>query len=150
MAPWATDSQTEDEAEGLARAFRGKYLLNTDFVIGAWTPDEGRLLGGTGFHLRPHELSAGIAEIGMWVRADAAGQGVGTSMLRAMLEWGFTEWPWERLSWHCDSRNIASRRVAEKAGMRLEGTFRGDISDTDPTQRRDTLVFGLTRADFEG
>ncbi|MEE8602013.1 GNAT family N-acetyltransferase [Euzebya tangerina] len=149
LAPWmswASKDQSVEESEGLSRSFRADYLRNTDFVLGIWTPDESRLLGGTGYHLRGKPMDHKVAEIGMWIRADAAGAGLGTGVLRTLLEWGFDEWPWHRLSWLCDSDNHASRRTAEKAGMRHEGTLRGEKAEVGDGHR-DTLVFGLVRND---
>ncbi len=144
---WATQQQTVEQAETSARKFRANYLTNTDFTIAIWSPAEKHLWGGCGFHLRGGDFSTEVAEIGMWIRASKAGRGLGTAALSAMLGWGFSEWPWQRLSWHCDARNTASARTAEKAGMHHEGTLRGDKPEVGEG-RRDTLIYGLTRADL--
>lgn len=146
---WATESDTVEANEERARRFRANLLTHTDYTIGAWAPDGSRLLGGTGFHPRGRAWSDGVAEIGMWVRADAAGRGLGTEMLQAMLRWGFTEWPWERLSWHCDERNLASQRCAQKAGMTLEGQLRGDKPEVGEG-RRTTQIYGMIRSEVNG
>jgi RimJ/RimL family protein N-acetyltransferase len=144
---WATNNQTLEESEGRVRRFCGNYLLNHDFVLGIFALDGSQLLGGTGYHLRGAALDENTAEIGMWIRGSAAGSGLGTRALLAMLAWGFTEWPWVRLVWKCDTRNLASARVAEKAGMRLEGTFRQDAALPDGT-RRDTHSFAMLREEY--
>ncbi|HEX2871890.1 MAG TPA: GNAT family protein [Polyangiaceae bacterium] len=144
---WATEEQSVDDAEISARRFRAKYLTNEDFLIGAFSRDGARLLGGTGFHLREGPLSGGCAEIGMWVRASEAGRGLGTRLLGAMLSWGFSEWPWLRLAWRCDDRNRASMRVAEKCGLRLEGLLRGQAAEVGGG-RRDTASFAITRDEW--
>jgi RimJ/RimL family protein N-acetyltransferase len=143
---WSVPEQTVEQSEDLVRSFAAGYLTNRDFTIGVWSPDGARLLGGTGFHLRGRPVGDQVAEIGMWIRADASGRGLGTAVLRAMLRWGFTDWPWERLAWHCDERNTASARTAERAGMRREGALRGDKPEVGEG-RRTTLIYGLTRAD---
>lgn len=145
--PWATSTQTTEEAERLVRQFRGRYLLAEDFIIGVFSPDGKRLLGGTGFHLREGPLSTGCAEIGMFIRKAEAHRGLGTRVLLAMLEWGFSDWPWLRLAWRCDQRNAPSKRVAEKAGLRLEGILRGQHEHAGPG-RRDTVCYALTKADW--
>lgn len=120
--PWARRDQSIEESESLCRRFAAKYLLNEDFTLGIWRGET--LLGGTGFHLRHGPLAWKVAEIGMWIRASEAGKGLGTDALRAMLDWGFTDWGWERIVWKCDTLNPASARVAEKCGLTLEGTMR--------------------------
>ncbi|MEJ5311548.1 MAG: GNAT family protein [Anaerolineae bacterium] len=145
--PWAKPHTDETEAEQTVRRFRGEYLLNTNFVLGIFSPDGKRLLGGSGFHLREGDLSNRAAEIGMWIRADAARQGLGTRALRAILTWGFSEWPWERLTWRCNEENVASRRTAEKAGMQLEARFRAAIRLPDGT-RETTLAFAALKNEW--
>jgi RimJ/RimL family protein N-acetyltransferase len=144
--PWATTDYTVDEAEARCRRFAAHYLLNEDFVLGIWIGEQ--LAGGSGFHLREGPLEWRNAEIGMWIRASYAGQGLGTRVLKAMLKWGFEEWGWERLSWRCDTRNRASARVAAKNGLRLEGTLRSNTFDV-AGERRDTHIFAILRDDWE-
>jgi RimJ/RimL family protein N-acetyltransferase len=146
--PWAVPHQTEDDAEISVRRFRAKYLTNEDFVLGAFSRDGQRLLGSTGFHLREGPVVGRCAEIGMFVRASAARQGVGTRILAAMLSWGFSEWPWLRLSWRCDDRNKASIRVAEKCGLRLEGLARGQAAAVGDG-RRDTALYAITKPEWQ-
>ena len=84
----------------------------------------------------------------MWIRASAAGQGLGTRVLKAMLAWGFSDaWPWTRLTWHCDATNVASKRVAEKGGLRLEATHLSDCLGVDKSPR-DTLIFALLQEEY--
>jgi RimJ/RimL family protein N-acetyltransferase len=134
-----------EAAEARCRRFAANYLLNQDFVLGIWVGDQ--LAGGTGFHLRGAPLALRNADIGMWIAGSYAGRGMGTRALRAMLQWGFAEWGWQRLSWHCDTRNLASARVAQKNGMILEGTLRSDALDV-AGQRRDTFVFATLRDEW--
>jgi len=143
--PWATPEDSLEAAEARCRRFAANYLLNQDFVLGIWVGDQ--LAGGTGFHLRGAPLALRSADIGMWIRGSYAGQGLGTRALGAMLRWGFAEWGWERLTWHCDTRNLASARVAQKNAMALEGTLRSDALDVEG-QRRDTYVFATLRDEW--
>ncbi len=146
--PWVKPEQTVAESEGRARQNRGHYLLADDFTIGIFSRDENQLLGGSGFHLREGGLSSKAAEIGMFVRESAAGQGLGTKVLVAMLRWGFDEWPWERLAWCCDSKNSASIRIAEKAGMEREGVFRRQPAHVGAGWR-DTVCFAALRGEWQ-
>jgi RimJ/RimL family protein N-acetyltransferase len=143
--PWATPEDSLEAAEARCRRFAANYLLNQDYVLGIWVGDQ--LAGGTGFHLRGAPLALRSADIGMWIRGSSAGQGMGTRALRLMLQWGFAEWGWERLTWHCDTRNLASSRVAQKNGLTLEGTLRSDALNVEG-QRRDTYVFAILRDEW--
>ena len=144
--PWAQPETSERSAERRVRWFRAKWLVAKDFVVCVASHDGKEVLGGCGYHLREGGLEQRNAEIGMWIRADAAGCGLGTRVLVALLEWGFTEWPWERLTWRCSSRNAASIRVAEKAGMHREGRLRGHRAE-QPV-RGDTEMFAALRGEW--
>lgn len=141
--PWAKPDQPVEESEQIVRRFLARYLLNEEFGLGIFQGTE--QVGGTGFHLRVGPTGSGSAEIGMWIRADHASQGMGTRVLNAMLQWGFDEWGWVRLVWRSAADNIASQRVAEKCGMILEGTARQEILHDG--RRHDMLVFSKLRSD---
>lgn len=153
--PWAKPEQGVEESERLARQFRGRWLLSQDFVIAIFAsrPAAGAdatsttVLGGCGFHLRHGPMDLGVAEIGMWITADAAGKGLGTHALKALVSWGFSEWPWQRLVWKCDTQNLASRRCAEKAGLVLEGITRSDSLKVGGQERRDTAWYAALRSE---
>ena len=115
--PWAKIKQSREESEELARQFRGRWLLAQDFIIGIWSPDESELWGGCGYHLREGGLETRNAEVGMWINELQSRRGLGTAVLRELIDWGFSEWPWVRLSWRCDPKNEGSIRVAEKVGL---------------------------------
>lgn len=144
--PWAKAEQTVEESELFVRGAAGRYLLGEEFTLGIWRGDE--LAGGTGYHLRHGNISSGNAEVGMWISAAHAGSGLGTHVLRSLLGWGFTAWPWQRIVWRCDTRNLASARVAKKCGLVLEGTARADAFDV-AGGRRDTHTYAILRAEWE-
>lgn len=147
--PWAKPHTTLEEAAHTARRFHARYLLGEDFVLGIFSPEGDRQLGSTGFHLREGGLDNRAAETGMWIRAECAGQGLGTRVLVAMLAWGFTAWPWERLSWRCSGRNFASQRTAEKAGLLREGVLRGRDRLPDGA-RDDEVCYAALRGEWVG
>jgi RimJ/RimL family protein N-acetyltransferase len=66
----------------------------------------------------------GAAEIGYWVDPRARNRGVATTAVRAACQWAVTTAGIELIEWRCEAGNIASRRVAEKAGFLIEATLR--------------------------
>ncbi|NTV64193.1 MAG: GNAT family N-acetyltransferase [Oscillochloris sp.] len=143
---WAKQEQSLEESEAICRRFVGRYYLGEEFTLGVWQGDE--LVGGTGYHLRLGGFESGNAETGMWIAAAHAGQGLGTRVLKALLAWGFSEWPWQRIIWRCDTRNLASARVAQKGGLRHEGTALSDAIDADG-KRRNTHFFAILREEWD-
>ena len=142
---WPRPDTTVEESEGYVRESRARWLLGQDWSLGIWRGE--RLVGGSGFMLRGRPLEHGTGEIGMWIRVDEAGRGLGTRVLRAMVDWADADWPFQKLTWVCDSRNLASARVAEKCGFQLEGRLREHAPDAAGATRETTLLFGLLRSD---
>lgn len=137
---WSRPHTTEAEAEVHARHFRGRWLLSQDFSVAIVSPDGQRLLGSTGFHPRSGGLETRRVEVGMWIRADEAGRGLGAEVLRVMLRWGFSDWPWEELIWRTAPENVASQRTARRVGL-----VEHETPDPDGMRR-----FHLSRGAFGG
>jgi RimJ/RimL family protein N-acetyltransferase len=55
---------------------------------------------------------------------DYHGRGLATEAAECMLTVGFESLGWHRIIGCCDARNIASARLMERLGMRLEAHFR--------------------------
>ncbi|MDQ1646749.1 MAG: hypothetical protein QOJ50_2933 [Cryptosporangiaceae bacterium] len=68
--------------------------------------------------------AAAIAEVGYWVAPGARGKGVATQATLAVARWAFGALGVQRLEWMAETGNVASRRVAEKAGFTIEGVLR--------------------------
>jgi RimJ/RimL family protein N-acetyltransferase len=66
----------------------------------------------------------GRAEIGYWVDPRARSRGVASDAVRAVCQWAFETLDLEIIEWRCEVGNVASRRVAEKAGFLIEATLR--------------------------
>ncbi|WP_427890837.1 GNAT family N-acetyltransferase [Kribbella sp. GL6] len=64
------------------------------------------------------------AEVGYWTAPAARGRGVAPLGVRAICGWAFAERGLELIEWRAEVGNVASRRVAEKAGFVLEGQLR--------------------------
>lgn len=80
----------------------------------------GRRLGRVGLGLH----GSGAAEIGYWLDPAARQRGVATQSVRALCRWAFATLDLEIIEWRTEVGNIASRRVAEKAGFLIEATLR--------------------------
>ena len=90
----------------------------TDYNFAAELKDGNRLIGGCTLAITDNE-----AEIGWLIQKDYWNQGFGTEMAYELLRFGFDELNLHRILAHCDSENIASYKIMEKIGMRLEGLF---------------------------
>lgn len=99
----------------------------------------GRLLGSITL-LRPVWEHA-RAEVGYWLAARARGRGHATRAVRLICEWGFRELELHRVVLFAAVENLASQRVAERAGFTREALLRSYLSLRDG--RHDAVAFGL-------
>jgi RimJ/RimL family protein N-acetyltransferase len=70
------------------------------------------------------DVEAGTAELGYVVLAEARGRGVASEALRLLTDWAFAERGLVRLELMISTTNVASKKVAARAGYRLEGVLR--------------------------
>jgi len=94
----------------------------------AWlisTPDDDALLG----LVAVHSISEfqGTAEVGYWTAAQARGRGLATAAVGVAASWAFEELGLRRLDLLHATPNVASCRVAHKAGFALEGVQRASF-----------------------
>jgi len=106
---------------------------------------DGAFAGGVGAFLFKAE-NAGVAEIGWWLHPDYWGHGTTTTAVKAFIDEMFEHRDLERLWAPVMEPNIASARVAEKAGMLLEGIAPSHYVKRGV--RMDGLNFGITRAQW--
>jgi RimJ/RimL family protein N-acetyltransferase len=102
----------------------------------------GELLGGIG--ARVYDMA--VVEIGYWVRADARGRGVATQALELVARHAFDELGAARVQLLTEPDNLASQRVAEKAGFTREGVLRSLLDFKG--RRRDAVMFSLLPEDL--
>lgn len=92
--------------------------------------------------LIPSTRDPGAAEIGWWTLPSARGCGVAGRAVRLLAPWaaGLGR---VRLEALVDPGNLASQRVAERAGMVAEGLRRGGLRPLRGGPRGDALVYAL-------
>ena len=112
-----------DAREFMARAATA-WQTRGDALLCIADAASDRLLGGVGLH--GDELWAGVAEIGYHVAPWARRRGVATAAARLVAQWGLDVLGLGRVQILADTRNRASRGVAEKLGFTFEGARRSD------------------------
>jgi RimJ/RimL family protein N-acetyltransferase len=104
----------------------------------------GRVLGSIGLR-GPVD---GICEIGYWIRADARGRGATTRALVLLSRAALDREGVERVQLRADVENASSRKVAEKAGFRLEGVLRSAHWNPRLGRRQDWAMYSLLPVDL--
>ena len=106
----------------------------------------GQLTGNCGIRLQT--AGAREADIGYELAPAHWGHGYATEAARAIVQFGFAELKVHRIWAWCIADNIASARVLEKLGLKLEGRLR----EKEYVKGRwwDTLMYGILKDEWHG
>jgi RimJ/RimL family protein N-acetyltransferase len=107
---------------------------------------DGRLVGSIALAGIDWEDRRG--SIGYWVARGARGRGVATRAVRLLAAWAFEELGFGRIEVKAEPANVASHRVAGRAGFTREGLLRSHALIKD--RRRDMVVFSLLPGELKG
>jgi ribosomal-protein-alanine N-acetyltransferase len=111
--------------DGAAEEWIGAYpekFEKGEALTFAITLREGNVLAGAiGMRIQRENDSA---EIGYWIGVPFWGRGIATEAVQAVIDYGFDKLALNRIYAEHFTRNPASGRVLQKAGMRHEGTLR--------------------------
>jgi RimJ/RimL family protein N-acetyltransferase len=127
-------------AEGWLMGTSATFAIHVDGIEGP--------VGGIGVRFLS-ELDEGGAEVGYWVGAEVRGRGIATTATCAVARWAFDAVPeLARLQLRADAQNVASNRVAEKAGFTREGVLRAQRFNVRMGKRVDFVMWSLLREEL--
>jgi RimJ/RimL family protein N-acetyltransferase len=131
-----------------ARAFLEESVRRFEsgegYAFAVLDSETGALAGSIAIKMQP--FSSG--HIGYWVAGEARGRGVATTALKRLSRWAVDELGLKRLELVTDPENLASQRVAEKAGFRREGIMRSALEYQDG-RRTDSVLFSLLPGELD-
>jgi RimJ/RimL family protein N-acetyltransferase len=136
--PYFPTPYREEDARGWIASANTGPLARTFLIVDA---KSGALLGATEVRLGE------VGSIGYWIAKEARGRGVATRATKLLSHWALTEADVERLELTTHPENIASQRVAEKAGFTREGVLRAHTAFREG--RRDSVLFSLLPSDLD-
>ncbi|GAB3108373.1 GNAT family N-acetyltransferase [Streptomyces calidiresistens] len=134
----------DDAVEWCTRTAHALRESGDGLHLAVTAADTGRLLGAIGLHRT--DWRVGGAEAGWWTAPEARRRGVATEACRALGRWLLRERGFHRMEVRVATGNVASRRVALRAGLRHEGTLRG--AGVVTAGRVDLDVLSLLPADL--
>jgi [ribosomal protein S5]-alanine N-acetyltransferase len=138
---WGPNRAVETREYVVAAIEAARHLPQARHVLSVVRSD--RVVGMV--ELTVIDAEVGIAEIGYAVHPDVWGRGVGTAAARHAVRFALDELAMRVVRATCDATNVASVRVLEKLGMRLEQTIPHDV--WLGRRWRDTHVFSLRAED---
>ncbi len=143
--PWAQEPASARTSELTARRAHVRFLEREDLMLLLFLKGTDTMVGASGLHRI--DWSVPKFEIGYWCRQRFQGLGYISEAVRGITTFAFDTLGAERVEIHMDTRNVASRRVAEGVGYHLEGTLHSQGRDVQG-ELRDTLVYALTPEDY--
>jgi RimJ/RimL family protein N-acetyltransferase len=120
---------SDDEARAWLAGWAGRWTDETD---ASWAVVDRRTdqpVGQVG--LRTVVLFEGSAHLSYWVLPASRGTGIAVRAVRTLTRWAYDLVGLNRLSLLHSTVNVASCRVAARAGFGVEGTMRGSIRHAD-------------------
>lgn len=102
----------------------------------------GKAVGGIGIHPQS-DIYKKNAELGYWIGEKFWGQGIISKAITQMITFAFTTYDIDRLFARPYGTNIASQRVLEKAGFKLEGRFEKTLIKNG--ELLDELIYAIRR-----
>lgn len=109
------------EQKVMPRVLAYYTTLDRQGIWAAVDKSDGSFMGW--FHLRPNQADVSETELGYRLKRKYWGQGFATEGSIALIKKGFEELQVEDIVAIADPANTASRRVMEKAGLRLVGKY---------------------------
>lgn len=125
--PWAQEMPTVNACEETARNFYTDFISKKAMHFIIFLGNE--CVGMCSYNLINWNL--GSADIGYWCRVSQQGKGLITEAVHALVEYACNQLNFSRLTITCHIDNIASQRVASKAGFLLEKEGFGLISGVE-------------------
>lgn len=117
---WAKSIQTLEDAQNFIKRGLTRFCEDSLPWVGIWLNDH--LVGGVLFF--PVDQGTRSTEIGYWLGQQAAGHGLMTRALKAMLHYAFDLLNLNRVGLQADVNNTRSRAVADRLGFTFEGIHR--------------------------
>jgi ribosomal-protein-alanine N-acetyltransferase len=135
----------EREAGDFIVEQRRRREAGTELSLLVVDPGSDALLGSVGARV---DRENARAEIGYWVAREARGRGVASRAVVLLGTWLFQSLQLARLQIHTETENLASQRVAERAGFTREGVLRSyELIKGRPI---DVVMFSALPGDLAG
>ncbi|TJZ65635.1 GNAT family N-acetyltransferase [Chitiniphilus eburneus] len=138
--PWAQDTPSPAASERWCRLARAEFILRQQLPWLILSRADGTLLGACGLH-HPDWDEDSFA-IGYWLHRAHWGHGYATEAVDALVGMAHRHLGMRYFTIDCDVRNLASARVAERAGFVLQG--RQPLSWEEAGETGEILLYGRT------
>jgi RimJ/RimL family protein N-acetyltransferase len=141
---WCHPNYTVEESRSFVVSSETAWNQKSGFEFAVFDANSDLFLGGVG--LNSLNTKNNFANLGYWVRSSQTGRGIATAATLLAAKFGFEDLGLSRIEILMAIENVASRRVAEKAGAKKEGILRNRILlHNHPF---DAIMYSLIAADM--
>lgn len=145
---WApAEPEAVEDIENRLMDFRDAFDARENAIMGVFSHDESRVLGGTGLHERVGPFGL---EIGYWIRTDATRRGYATELAAVLTRVGIELCGADRIEIRIDPGNEPSLGIPPKLGFRREATLRRRLAALHGGEPRDVTIFTLFADELAG
>ena len=123
--PWCHAAISKEELAGFVEISRNGWKERSQFQFAILDARTDTFLGG--ISLNHLVKSNRLANMGYWVRTSATRRGVACDAVKLLATWGFRELGLSRIEIAAIPANVASCKVAERAGARFEAVARNRL-----------------------
>jgi RimJ/RimL family protein N-acetyltransferase len=137
---WAQNPPTQAECELECSSEIKRIAAGTAVIYHLFSLEGGAFLGEIGFSVI--DWQARSFEMRGWMDSRYTRKGLMTEAVNSLCDLAFKTLEAKRVFMHCDSRNSAARKLAEKAGFALERVLEKSVQDVqDSSLWLDQCVF---------
>ena len=137
--PFAQKEQSLQDVEINIREAHLNFLSRKDLRLLVFLKKTGELVASTGLHRM--DWSVPKFEIGYWIDSRYSGNGYMMEAVQGIADFAFRELKARRVEIRCDSKNVKSRNVAERAGFKLETILKNDDLSADGNELLNTCIY---------
>lgn len=105
----------------------------SDIVFAIRQREDARFIGLVGLH----DIDSETPELGIWIREDLHGQGLGRESVETVLHWSSARIRGSHFIYPVAMENLASRRIAEALG--------GIVIETRTAEKYNSVVYGIAK-----
>lgn len=141
---WCNENYSLEESRNFISCRQITSQGDEWYSFAVFEKSSGEFVGGVGLNFinRVHQFG----NLGYWVRTSAAGRGFATSAARLAARYGFVKLGLRRIEIVAAVGNVASQRVAEKAGAIRECVARNRLLVNG--ESHDAVLYSLIPADL--
>lgn len=144
--PWCHPDISRDDIAGFVEISRNGWKDRLQFQFAILDARAGTLLGG--ISLNHLAKSNRLANMGYWVRTSATGRGVASDAVKLLATYGFKNLDLSRIEIAAIPANVASCKVAERAGAKFEAIARNRL--VMHGKAYDAALYSLVPGDIVG